>query len=665
MHYLCSFSRSWCTLAATDASALITFLVYTLAVFGLAALSSRLLKSRSFLSEYFLGSRSLGVWALALTFAATMASGGSFTGFPSLIYTHGWVLALLVSSYMIFPLCTMGFLGKRINQVARRTGAITVPDILRDRFDSRQFGLLATSLIVFFMCVNLIGQFKAGSMILQTLLQDVEMYQTAQSGTASIIRSISLLDGIDPGYLLCLLTFGVAVIIYTTWGGFHAVVWTDVMQGVVMVLGVLIMLPLALSQVGGLENATRQLAKMVPPQQAILQIEQSSDDDVLPKGSWLKFAGEPERVFRLKTAIDFGKPLTEEEQKFIAEHKIQLLENARAVDAIEIVDDYDLKHVYSAEDGVEFTQQFAIVDVVKSEPAASPGDSKTPGSFVTAPGPHPSEEAGLLPLSLAFSFFFMWAISGTGQPHSMVRLMAFRNTKTLRMSIVTVVVYYSLIYFPLVIIFCCARLLLPGMEFDSDRIMPQVAVTLTNNVGAGWLAGILIAAPFAAVMSTVDSFLLMIASSIVRDIYQRNVNPNATEKQLKRLSYLCTLTVGVVVVLAAMNPPKFLQYIIIYVGSGLAAAFLAPVALGLYWPRTTTKGAMCSMLVGFLSHLSLYLIGWITGGDFSKPYRPLGLDPVVVGIVSSFIAGFVVSLLDTPPDQSLVQRYFYRRRTGS
>ena len=87
-----------------------------LAVFGLAALSRRLLRSREFLKEYFLGSRSLGVWALALTFAATSASGGSFTGFPSLIYMHGWVLALWIGSYMIFPICTMGLLGKRINQ---------------------------------------------------------------------------------------------------------------------------------------------------------------------------------------------------------------------------------------------------------------------------------------------------------------------------------------------------------------------------------------------------------------------------------------------------------------------------------------------------------------------------------------------------------------------
>ena len=69
--------NSFLLFAAGGNAALITFLCYTLAVFGLAWLSNRLLQSKSFLSEYFLGSRGLGVWAFALTFAATSASGDS------------------------------------------------------------------------------------------------------------------------------------------------------------------------------------------------------------------------------------------------------------------------------------------------------------------------------------------------------------------------------------------------------------------------------------------------------------------------------------------------------------------------------------------------------------------------------------------------------------
>ena len=450
----------------------------------------------------------------------------------------------------------------------------------------------------------------------------------------------------DPGYVLCLVTFGVAVIAYTTWGGFHAVVWTDVMQGVVMVFGVIIMLPLVISQVGGLSHATQQLAAMVPPQKAELVVQADTPQQNVPMGAWLKTNEQPERIFRLAKSPVFDDSGT------------------AIVAAIEIVDVGDARRITSGEVDVQFTEGVTITAVNSSVAGAYPADGK-PGSFVTAPGPHSSDVSGFLPMSLAFSMFFYWAISGAGQPGGMVRLMAFRDTRTLRISIVAVAIYFSCVYFPLVIIFCCSRLLLPGMEVESDRVMPQMAVTLTSNAGAAWMAGLLVAAPFAAVMSTVDSFLLMISSSVVRDIYQHNINPKASRKQLQRMSYICTVVVGVGIVIAALNPPKFLQYLIVYVGSGLAACFLAPMTLGLYWKRATAVGAIGSMLAGFLSHLALYVGGWLTGNEgdgFSKPWRPFALDPVVVGIVTSFAVGILLSLMTKPPSPDIVRKYFFRRK---
>ncbi len=636
-------SNGLSTFAAGNSNALVTFCIYTLAVFGLAALSSRLLTSKNFLNEYFLGSRSLGVWALALTFAATSASGGTFTGFPSLIYTHGWVLALWISSYMVFPICTMGLLGKRINQVARKTGAITVPDILRDRFQSASFSMLATILLIFFTCINLVGQFKAGSMILQTLLGENSFYESARAATGTFLLSVPMLSNIEPGYFLCLLTFGIAVIIYTTWGGFHAVVWTDVMQGIVMVLGVVIMLPLAISQAGGLRNATTELASMIPPHQVELEIRANEPGTIVPKGTWLSVGS---RIFRTGEAM------------------LPTADNTGIVNGIEIVDPGDNERIRFGKVDIQFSDIATVVQIKSSIAAAYPGNDQ-PGSFVTAPGPHKSDLDGMLPMSLAFSMFFYWAISGTGHPGSMVRLMAFRNTRTLRISIVTVAVYFSFIYFPLVVIFCCSRLLLPGMEVEADRIMPQMAVTLTTNIGAGWLAGLLVAAPFAAVMSTVDSFLLMISSAVVRDFYQRNINPKASSKTLQRMSYICTIVVGAGVIVAAFNPPEFLQHLIVYVGSGLAACFLAPMTFALYWKRTTTAGAFAAMSIGFLSHLSLYVGGALNGAGFDKPLRPFSFDPVVIGIVLSFLSGYVVSLMTPPPSQEVVEKYFFSKKRSS
>src|SRR6056297_4168207 len=107
-------------------AALLAFAIYTAAVFLLAVLSGRATKGKEFVGEYFLGSRSFGVWAFALTFAATNSSGGSFMGFPSLIYSHGWSLAVWISAFMIAPLVAMALIGKRINQVARQCDALTI-----------------------------------------------------------------------------------------------------------------------------------------------------------------------------------------------------------------------------------------------------------------------------------------------------------------------------------------------------------------------------------------------------------------------------------------------------------------------------------------------------------------------------------------------------------
>ena len=633
-------------------AAIVSFSIYILGVMVLAWLSNRLLQSKSFLSEYFLGSRSLGVWAFALTFAATSSSGGSFIGFPSLVYTHGWIVALWIGSYMIVPIVSMGLLAKRINQVGRKSGAITIPDILRDRFESPAFGAVATGLIVFFMAFNLIAQFKGGSVILQTLLQDVPLFQTASHGLADMLHGVPILGGSEdkPGYLLCLFVFTAAVVLYTAYGGFRAVVWTDVMQGFVMVGGVVLMLPLAIWAVGGLGNATREMAQMTPPNNVKLELrvqDSVGESFNIPSNTWLvQEEGDSRRVFRTsaRSQIQAGEQT--------ATYRDGSGEQSQAIPGIELT--YAKQVDEQVADELESD---VTVRVVESKEYVS--GAGTPGVYVTGPGPHPTSDAGFLPFSLAVSFFFMWTFSGAGQPSNMVRLMAFNNATTLRRAIFTVSIYYTLIYFPLVIIFCCARVLLPGWETESDRIMPEMAKVTTELINMPWLAGLLVAAPFAAVMSTMDSFLLMISSAVVRDIYQRNINPNASEKTIKRLTYIATIAVGTIAMLAAVSPPQFLQDIIVFTGSGLSTSFLAPVALMLYWPRFNRQGALAGMLGGFATHVTLYTVGTLMKGKVAAYYL-FDFHPFMVGLFASFVIAIAVACLTPPPPEHLVRKYFYK-----
>jgi Na+/pantothenate symporter len=606
--------------SSTANSALVTFAIYLLGVFVLAWLSSRVRQKKEFVGEYFLGGRSLGLWAFALTFAATSASGGSFMGFPSLIYTHGWVLALWIASYMLVPLVGMGLLGKRVNRLARQSGAVTIPDLIKARFKSETVGMLATLLVLFFMFFYLLAQFKAGSKIMTTLLEDVAIYQSAVNAVGSAIDGLPWIGNAEPDYVLCLLVFAFSVIVYTAFGGFRAVVWTDVMQGIVMGIGVIILLFLTLGQVGGLRNATEQLKEMTPPETGIgiISLGQGQTETItLPKGAWLRLADGG--IARLA------------EQASLAKGEIQ-------------VEAKLLKITTSAEvERIQPTQfAFPVSAIFTADKTKGYGRGRK-GVYVSAPGPHPESEDGFLNVWVAISFFFFWAFGSAGQPSNMVRLMAFKGTNVLRNAILTVSIYYTVIYLLLVVIFCCGRILLPGMEVDSDRIMPELAAKVTSNAGVPWLAGLLLAAPFAAVMSSVDSFLLMVSSSVVRDIYQNRVNPSASERQLKRLSYLVTVVVGTLAMLAVLNPPQYLQDLIVFATSGLAGCFLMPVLLGLYWPRMTAMGAIAGMLGGLGCHLLLYIAGYLIEDKFTA-YQLLEFNPFLWSLTVSGLLGWLCSL---------------------
>src|SRR5262249_7269151 len=146
----------------------------------------------SFLKEYFLGDRQLNAWVLGLTYVATSVSAGSFVGFPSLIYRNGWVMALWIGGYMVAGLTSQGVLGKRLNPVSRLSRGIPVPDVLRDRFQSPMLGSLAAIFLLLFLVFNLVGQFKAGGLIMQRAcggVRETAAYQGTRTATAEVVTA--------------------------------------------------------------------------------------------------------------------------------------------------------------------------------------------------------------------------------------------------------------------------------------------------------------------------------------------------------------------------------------------------------------------------------------------------------------------------------------------
>jgi SSS family solute:Na+ symporter/sodium/pantothenate symporter len=545
-----SLQKQWPTLLA-----LVVFTVVSLALGVVANFVAN--RRAGFLKKYFLGNRSMGAVAVALT--AAVMSGGTFMGFPSLVYSFGWVVGLWICSYMVVPLTVLGLLGKRIGQLSRRTGAITLPDLLRERYGSPTLGLLTSLFILVFLTIFMEAQFAAGARLMKVVLTGEAVQRIAtvedapgEPGPTPAAAQDSVWAPQNRGYLIGLAIFTLTVVAYTAYGGFLAAVWTDVFQSIIMAVGVMILLPLAMAASGGLQQAT-------------------------------------------------------------------------------------LKGVEQAGPGFAF-------------------------------GPGAGRE--FHPIGLAFSYFVMWAITGAGQPSTMVRLMAFRDSRTLRYSIIYVAIYNAIIYVPLVFIFVAARSILPPLA-SSDDAMPTLVVKLANP----YVAGILMAAPYGALLSTVSGWLLIISSGIVHDLYQRFLRPAASEREIAVASYVMTVLVGLGVAATAIKPPAYLQLIVVFASSGLAAAFLVPAAMAAYWRRATALGAILAMLAGPAVTLFLYYLG--DGGPESvglggilppnppigpskglRPYYLLGMEPCVWGIAASFLFGILGTYLSARPDPRRVSLLF-------
>ena len=92
-------------------------------------------------------------------------------------------------------------------------------------------------------------------------------------------------------------------------------------------------------------------------------------------------------------------------------------------------------------------------------------------------------------------------------------------------------------------------------------------------------------------LSTVSGWLLIISSGLVHDLYQRFLRPTASETEIAWASYLATVLVGLGVAVAASNPPAYLQLIVVFSSTGMAAAFLMPGLMTCFWRRTRPRRA--------------------------------------------------------------------------
>jgi Na+/proline symporter len=193
------------------------------------------------------------------------------------------------------------------------------------------------------------------------------------------------------------------------------------------------------------------------------------------------------------------------------------------------------------------------------------------------------------------------------------------------------------------------RGIFPALPSPDQASSILAASVMTPLAGALFLVGML-----SAIMSTVNSILIVTAGALSHDLYGRLVNPGATDRQLLFVNRIGIVLLGIVPVWFALQRFGDVQAIVVEQSKFIASFFFVPVVVGLSWKRGTREGAVAAMAGGFLGCL-------IWTFTLQRSFASHGIDAVEVGVALSAVL-FVVVSCRTPPTRAENLAIFFGRR---
>lgn len=239
----------------------------------------------------------------------------------------------------------------------------------------------------------------------------------------------------------------------------------------------------------------------------------------------------------------------------------------------------------------------------------------------------------------------VYLIGYMGLPHVVIRHMAMESPRIAKQTVVIATVWNQMFIFIPYIIGLMGIVMMPNLD-DPE----MVVLTMAYRLLPGVLAAIVLVAIMSAIMSTADAQLMLMGTMLGRDVYQRYINKNATDKQLMNVSRICILAVGVIsVIIALIQPPGVFQ-IVVFSFSTLGSSFLPSYVGAVWWKRGNTAGCYASMVSGCITS-----IVWEAAGLAG----PTGMHTFFIGIIVSIAAYIIGSLVGKPPTedmQDLIER---------
>ena len=241
------------------------------------------------------------------------------------------------------------------------------------------------------------------------------------------------------------------------------------------------------------------------------------------------------------------------------------------------------------------------------------------------------------------SFWMLVGIGVLGLPATTVRCMGFKDSKTMHRAMVIGTSVVGVLMLGMHLVGVMGVAVEPGVDVG-DKIIPILAMKHLHPI----LAGVFIGGPLAAIMSSIDSLLILTSATIVKDLYLHYVDKNASTEKIKKLSFFVSLGFGILVFLLALNPPELLVWINLFALGGQEAAFFCPIIFGIYWKRANATGAIASMIFGVITYLYFVICK-------VNVYGMHQIAPVIFLTVLVFIIG---SLVGEKTDEETLKTFF-------
>jgi len=238
-----------------------------------------------------------------------------------------------------------------------------------------------------------------------------------------------------------------------------------------------------------------------------------------------------------------------------------------------------------------------------------------------------------------------WGLGYFGMPQVLLRFMAIRKEKELKMSRRIAMVWVVISLAVAVFIGIVGRQLFP-VEHLTKSGAENIFITLATTSLPPILAGFVMAGILAATISSSDSYLLIAASAFAKNIYQGIVKKDATDKKVMVVTRITLLVIALIAIIFALDEKSIIFDLVSFAWAGFGATFGPLMLFSLFWKRTTHTGAVVGMVGGAAMVFLWKLVISKIGGVFA-------IYELLPAFIFSSILIVVVSLLTKKPSAEI------------